>query len=844
MKKILTVITSALLCMTMLVLAPTQVIASAAENDEEKYISEVKVGMGEDSETASKALLDEGYTILKDDNGNYADLNKDAGTSSIAKKGPNQKIVYLGYKTTADANDAITDLAVMNMEGGFRYEEYEKMMDEHMKTQIKPFTDRFIATLREYRENLQKPQDSANFKRANYYKTLLNKLTDDDTGGKPLGDLLANPTKYEMGDEAYNKLSDAEKKNHCDILTLLMQGNGQAVQLMETELTKSSDSSGSTWLDRFKATSLDKLTNAAKEKNPNMTPSEINQELDKQYYDDAKRILDKWGAFNEILFNYDNAIDKAKEAVDENNNSKEREAVRYDKNSSKEYFSKVTNNLYDDEKTMIKGSNAAEDIIVHDSLDAITYGDGTMLEFFERDKNEFDDANNIRKLYPIVDSLTGGQLAGLDFLSIKDMVIMAVTDEKGYDSVNVQNLEPASIYQDVNREIYEKGGVALTDAAMRANATAQEKTKDFELSTLSIVLWSCTSAAGIAAIGTGIKAALVSKAASNEAAAVVQSYNEASKRFDVVKAHLDYLSDQSDGKRFILEKLIADGYDDKIPSEKMFLEMADQDLIDANNEWKDYLHSDEYVEARNNFKESEENLLALEESAGKSNICKYLSAGFSVLTAVLAGISIYTTIKEYVDYYKVTFAPIPKYIVDRQDIMGKNAKGQPIMIQNQTAYYKAVLCNRTAGNSDVEKENYRILQDRNDLNGDVGKQWLSLYSVKYVNGLPILADSLKLKMGKGNAPEGYTTGIHRFGEKTVFNLTSAPNYCYNDPYDGTYVYFKNDTATVKDLTATGSLFSGGSIALGALIGLIVGSTITLFIVNNSRKKKKQKKHNR
>ena len=61
--------------MTMLVLAPTQVIASAADN-EKKYISEVKVGMGEDSETASKALLDEGYTILKDDNGDYADLTK------------------------------------------------------------------------------------------------------------------------------------------------------------------------------------------------------------------------------------------------------------------------------------------------------------------------------------------------------------------------------------------------------------------------------------------------------------------------------------------------------------------------------------------------------------------------------------------------------------------------------------------------------------------------------------------------------------------------------------------------------------------------------------------------
>ena len=120
-------------------------------------------------------------------------------------------------------------------------------------------------------------------------------------------------------------------------------------------------------------------------------------------------------------------------------------------------------------------------------------------------------------------------------------------------------------------------------------------------------------------------------------------------------------------------------------------------------------------------------------------------------------------------------------------------------------------------------------------------QWLSLYSVKYENGMPILADSLKVKMGKGDMPEGYTTGIHRFGEQNAFNLTSKL-YCYNDPNDGTYVYFKNDTATVKDLSTTGSAFSGGSLALGTVIGLILGGVVTFAIVtiiNKTKKKKEQ-----
>ena len=190
-------------------------------------------------------------------------------------------------------------------------------------------------------------------------------------------------------------------------------------------------------------------------------------------------------------------------------------------------------------------------------------------------------------------------------------------------------------------------------------------------------------------------------------------------------------------------------------------------------------------------------------------------------------------------YYKVDFVPIPKYIVDKADITAVNERGETVMIKNQTAYYKAVLCNRTAGSSDLEKKNHEILKDRNDLNGDVGMQWLSLYSVKYENGTPILADSLKVKMGKGDAPEGYTTGVHRFGEQNAFNLTSRL-YCYNDPNDGTYVYFKNDTATVKNLTTSGSTFSGGVLAIGTVAGVLFGGAVTYLIMMLINKRKKYK----
>ncbi|MEE3428622.1 MAG: hypothetical protein VZQ55_06620, partial [Ruminococcus sp.] len=89
--------------------------------------------------------------------------------------------------------------------------------------------------------------------------------------------------------------------------------------------------------------------------------------------------------------------------------------------------------------------------------------------------------------------------------------------------------------------------------------------------------------------------------------------------------------------------------------------------------------------------------------------------------------------------------------------------------------------------------------------------------------------------GKG-APEGYSEGIHAFSQGSAFNLTHKP-FCYKDPYDGTYVYFKTDTVSVKEQTAAGSLFSGGSLAIGAVAGLLVGGAVVLLLSFSVRKRR-------
>ena len=291
-------------CMTFIILSVTPLndiapgkisqpgTARAAESDKGgKYISEVRIGMGETEEEAKNELEAEGFTILKDDSGNYANLNKDAGSKSMFKRGANDKIVYMGYKTTSDAADAITDLAVMNMdENKFSYKEYNILMQKQMDSQIKPFVERFVAALKEYRENHAKADSSAGYARAEYARKMLNKLYDDDTG-KPLGDLLLNKTKFELGDDAYNALSDEEKKEHADILTILMQANGQATLAMEKLITRATDASDDTWVDRFTGTTLDDLTQRVMDEKPGLkSKTDVMRELDKQYQDTAQKI--------------------------------------------------------------------------------------------------------------------------------------------------------------------------------------------------------------------------------------------------------------------------------------------------------------------------------------------------------------------------------------------------------------------------------------------------------------------------------------------------------------------------------------------------------------------------
>ena len=770
---------AAALSAVMIMLPPMQVMAAETEPvTATEYISEVRIGVGKTMEEAEKSL--EGYTILKNGDNN-ADLNEKAG-GGMGSQG--ERVVLLGYKTTTDKSEAVTDLALMNMKGGYSVSDYEALMEKQMKEQIIPFVKNFQAAIDEYRENYNSDIE-ANKQRAKYIHDILDKFIDDDTG-KGLGELLLNETKFEMGDAAYNKLSNAEKKNHADILTILAQSNGKATLMMENLLTRAADTDEDTWLDRFAGTTYQDIIDSS-----DMLPTEAKNEIAKLYDDDTKKIIGLWDEFSEDLNGYDEAV-KIVEAFDESKyKAAFDEMAKMDENTSAEDADRIMNEYAEQQVKMNDAMYKSRLIAVHDKLEETEYDDGTMLDFFSRDADEVEDT----EIYPLVASLSDGQRSGLDFVSLQELIVIALTTDEGYADASLDNLEKTSIYAGVDRGIYEKGGVALTSEAERKKKAAMQTEDDK-------TFFSPWTIAGMAVTAVSFAAFTGSAVSWARNASKLKAVN-AEINLDLIELEMAYRSNSGNRK-------IAWGVND----------------VYANN-----------PELKTQF----------ELYSSKTSLAKSLSIGFGVAMIVLAGVTTYLTYRDMQAYYKVDFTPIPKYMVDAKDITAYNAKGEMEVIKNQSAYYKAVECNRTSGD-----EKYKNIGKFADMNGDVGKQWLALYAVKNEAMAPILADSLLVKVNETDLPAGYTTGIHMFGSDSAFNLNDS-KYVWNANASKVFVYFNVDDKPVSTSTGasvgtntdsasvTGSVFTTGSLFLSGGIGLLLGAGIVALVFIAMKPKKKEEK---
>ncbi len=493
-------------------------IVSAASPD---YIKEVRLSWDmKDSDKAENWLCDNGYNVVPG--------NLNAGT----KKG----YCYLGYKTTKNKDEAITDMAIISMDSGYKMYNYTKVIEEITESTNR-LASQMIVALGEFRENYK--TGSPNAKMA---VEVLNMIQVDENDATPLGTYLLH-----------------ENRTQEDIYNILLMGNSMVVSLIYNEITlgvsdykmveievekpddETTSSESKTTSTESEASTATATTAATTEatttttdtttSTTTMTPSEpekitkaetwmdrlsvtgpysqeegVDNGDDALYYDQAHELLDAFET-------YAKAIEAAQKRKEENNG----EVVV---NITTEKEAKA-----EDERIAAGGevdeSNAdALNLGSYELLKQYSFGETNLAEYFmslgQKDVN-------VQDIYPVVKSMTPGQVAMLRICGVTTSVVATNNSEENYQKAmeelqkqmdefeEYKNGQPFHIYSGVNREIYSKE-IAITEAGYRDSASGQMfdmltkedtvgQNLEVAMKTLAMVTVGCL---GVAIIGLAI----------------------------------------------------------------------------------------------------------------------------------------------------------------------------------------------------------------------------------------------------------------------------------------------------------------------------------------------------
>ena len=712
--------------------------ALAAGNDGNgKYLKDVYIAYGETKEKAEGLLRDNGWEP-------FADLNE--GKTSTAPGFANA-VAVLGIKRTNNPGEAITDMAAMNMNGGYSFDDYEGLV-EQKKTDITEFINTFVPALNEYRDNYYGRGSEGGKKRAQMAHDLLNKFYDGDPNGeyavndtgKPLGDLLLNKTKTEIGDDAYNALSAEQKLNTADLQQIILESSGPAVMIIKQALALATDTAETSWLDRLNGLSGQGLVERIAEFAPeaegqDLAPSAAMSLLASRFEDYAKKLAVEWIDVHEDIVWYENYCDENGLWQEENEDN-----VAY--NSKIEDF---FNGLKEADETRYMKEYSRFDTVAlyYDKLWEVEYAGewGELLyDFFRPEEENAYYGDKHEYFAPLAAVLSDGQRAALEFLSLTTLLKLSLNSdavmEADFPSVDDifkdekdKTLGSISIYSGINRAIFRKG-VALTSDALQQKAMGNDPYAGI-LNEEGIV-GSCT----YLALTLGTIAFIAGTVMFAKTIKAIDFYIE--------------LSQQP--MQYGAEGEITFGLIDQMEAQEMAASLK------TINTWGKFLMG--------------------------------IGGALMIAAAVLKGVQLYM-------YYNRTFSAIPVMIVDEADIVSYTTDETGRQVKNinfdQFAYYEVVKCNRQiiGVNSDAQGgvSDYREwgCGDAADINADVGKQWLAMYvNRSAAKGDPILADSLRLEKGTAAHPEGYAKWLHMFGAPNALKIDDE-QYCYRSDKMAAYV---------------------------------------------------------
>ena len=756
MKNVNKVIISCILALSMLLCATVPAFAAG----EEEYISELRLVYAEDYDEA-KAIIAEGE--FKD----YKVLNENLNADS------DEIGVWLAYKTTTNIEEAITDLAVMQMNGGYSDGNYQEM--------IKQSYDEYVAMGKIYLDAINyfvEAYDAGNylaeaaFRQLNFYNIVSKGIPEDEIPtfeGERLGDIF-----YEGIDE-------------YELATIFFQGNVHVLNNVRSLLAM-----GVSYNEDGKAY-LEKVGDAAAQVTEDPTVF-VGDSEDLDVY--AALIAPSIGVFADMF--------------------KELATVEAEFNYKDEDFT-------DDEVRYLEYYTIAQ------RMRNVEYLDGkTLYQFCLEYVLDEDDYSN---LYPLAAALNEGQQAMTKVFHYYDVVRYSSSDyaeeamEETLASMEEKYGEtPFNVYEGVDRSIY-YGSFALTSAAERADAMTDENTLADAFfgqdSTLARDVLMFTGGASLILVGYAVMD--ISKEAAKEAArkvTEVTSVNDLANNMlgDGTTTTYMELTD-SYMKTYATVDYSGWSLEQKLDYLKTCNDLQNGTSINAQIDrgaFRGFVREVEKTQTAAAPKT--EQPAAQTATATASTGAKIFSGVLYVVGGVMMLYSAYSMIMTVVNYYHPDYEDVPLSMVDLIDtIDGDRYIKYDVVLEAETN----------------DKGEYSAA----DLNAFEAKRWNALYYTKsYEAGKPLLADAFVLSNTNNQPKEGYTP-VHRFGEEICYDLNKYNFDGDTNIYLSVKQSKNDKYAAAGVPEVVGSMFSVGYMLLAGGVGAALGVGGTFATQSIIKKKK-------
>ena len=419
-----------------------------AEASEVQYIKDIQIIYAESIDEA-KANVPDGYILLEHD------LNE--GTEYIF----DVMNVYIVYSTTTDPDEAITDIKMMNMNGGFVYSDYEDQLT-NVKDNVKALANDVKTAVDMFDTNYQKGTYGA----LAAYRAL-SAFTVDEADGQSLADyfLYGNPTE-----EFYIKLV---LNAHQNVLSSIISALAMAVQ----------GEHGDTWLDRLAGIE---------------DPDPWNyDDPTGEYWDISCILADHFIDFYKVYNSIDHELYRNGDAEIKKDDDGETSTDVSDSASGADVDNSGIEALYE---------------VAYMTLEQYSFGTGeTLAEWFV--SYDLCEDEYFEMLYCLIDVMTPEEYAMMRLCGPLYMILATGMDEDAYndyiDRINeiTGGSSVCSIWAGINSELF-RSSIGVTDEAARAIAETEfeqglnnegDSTMDAALKTAGLI-----AACGAVALGVGI----------------------------------------------------------------------------------------------------------------------------------------------------------------------------------------------------------------------------------------------------------------------------------------------------------------------------------------------------